>query len=134
MSSTLLIIVFAALLLIATTAIVLVQVRKRRFNKRLKIFREELIATSADSSVGRRLSESDNDDIADLASTINRLFDALGDRDSEIQDRDRLFTEFTNTLPEVVLIHDERIVLANETAAALVGLPPDQLVGRVVFC
>ena len=132
MSSTLLTIIVASLFVIALTAIVVVQSRKRRIGKRLDAFREELIATSADASVGRRLSVSNDDDIAGLASTINRLFDALGDRDSEIQDRDRLFTEFTNTLPEVVLIHDETIVLANDSAAALVGLAPDQLVGRVV--
>lgn len=124
--------IFAALFVIALFVIVLLQERRRHFGKRLRAFREELIAASADASVGRRLSISDSGDIADLASTINRLFDALGERDEEIQDRDRLFSEFTQTLPEVVLIHDERIILANESAAALVGMAPDQLLGRDV--
>lgn len=132
MSSTVLTIVLATALAIALIAMVFVLGRKRRIGKRLQAFRAELIATSADASVGRRLSVTDNGDIADLANTINRLFDALGERDSEIQDRDRLFTEFANTLPEVALIHDERIILANDSAAALVGLAPDQLVGKVV--
>lgn len=124
--------VFAVLLVIAVLAIVLLDGRKRRQGKRLQAFRKELIAASADASVGRRLSVSGGGDIADLASTVNRLFDALGERDEEIQDRDRLFTEFAQTLPEVVLIHDERIILANESAASLVGLAPDQLAGRDV--
>ena len=132
MSVNMLIIIFAALFTIALIAIAIVQRWKRRFGKRLQAFREELIAASADASVGRRLSVSDRGDIADLASTINRLFDALGERDEEIQDRDRLFTEFVQTLPEVVLIHDERIILANERAAGLLGMAPDQLAGRDV--
>ena len=132
MSVNTLIIIFAALFTIALIAIVIMQRWKRRFGKRLQAFREEVIAASADASVGRRLSVSDRGDIADLASTINRLFDALGERDEEIQDRDRLFTEFVQTLPEVVLIHGERIILANERAAGLLGMTPDQLVGRDV--
>jgi PAS domain S-box-containing protein len=35
-------------------------------------------------------------------------------------------------LPEIVLVHDERILLANDSAANLVGLKPDQLEGREV--
>lgn len=132
MSANVLAVIFAALFGIALLAIVLAQRSRRRFGKRLQAFRKELIAASADASVGRRLAVSDSGDIADLASTINRLFDALGERDEEIQDRDRLFTEFAQTLPEVVLIHDERIILANDSAAGLVGMTPDQLAGRDV--
>jgi|GEM_PF-5132602 len=124
--------VFAALFAIALIALVVLLIRKRRIGKSMQTFRDELIEAAADASVGRRLSAPESSEFADLANTINRLFDALGERDEEIQDRDRLFTEFTHTLPEVVLIHDERIILANESAAALVGMAADQLVGRVV--
>ena len=68
--------------------------------------------------------------ISDVARTINQLFDAIGERDEEIQDRDKLFADFARTLPEIVLVHDERILLANQSTAALIGLEPDQLVGR----
>ena len=60
--------------------------------------------------------------MADLAVIMNRLFDALGERDQKIQGRDRLFRDFARTLPEIVLIHDEKILLANDSAAALIGL------------
>ena len=132
MSSSTLAIIFAALFAIALLAILLVLRSRRRFGKRLQKFRDELIAASADASVGRRLTIRDSGEIGNLANTVNQLFDALGERDAEIQDRDRLFTEFTNTLPEVALIHDERIILANESAAALVGLGSDQMTGRDV--
>ena len=132
MSSSMLAIFFAASFVIALLAIALVVRGRRRFGIQLQAFRDELIAASADASVGRRLTIRDSGEIGSLANTVNQLFDALGERDAEIQDRDRLFTEFTNTLPEVALIHDERIILANESAAALVGLPADQLTGRDV--
>jgi diguanylate cyclase (GGDEF)-like protein/PAS domain S-box-containing protein len=89
-----------------------------------------VVAPAFDASVGRRLSVGGNGDFVRLTDTINHLFDALGERDEKIQDRDRLFADFTRTLPEVVLIHDERILLANASAAGLVGLKPDQLEGR----
>ena len=62
----------------------------------------------------------------------HRLFDVLGERDETIQDKDRLFTDFARTLPEIVLVHDERILLANDSAAGLIGLSPEQLEGRDV--
>ncbi len=74
----------------------------------------------------------DRPEIADLAHTVNRLFDAVGERDLKIQGRDRLFREFARTLPEIVIIHDEKILLTNEKAAGLVGLEPTQLIGREV--
>lgn len=91
---------------------------------------KELIEVSADASVGRRLSARGAGSISDLANTINQLFDAIGERDEEIQDRDQLFADFSRTLPEIVLVHDERILLANDSAAGLIGLEAAQLVGR----
>ncbi len=92
----------------------------------------ELLDASRDASVGRRLTVPRDVDAAQLATTINRLFDALGERDEKIHDRDKLFTDFARTLPEIVIVHDERILLANDSAASLIGLEPQQLVGREV--
>jgi len=92
----------------------------------------EMLEASRDASVGRRLSIPRDPDSAQFASTVNRLFDALGERDEKIQVRDRLFKDFARTLPEIVIIHDEKILLANESAASLVGLDAPQLVGRDV--
>ena len=82
--------------------------------------------------MGRRLTVPAEQDGSVLARTINRLFDAVDERDQKLQGRDRLFRDFSATLPEIVLIHDEKILLANESAAGLVGLEPSQLVGREV--
>jgi len=122
----------AILLLGFAIALLLVWREKRRIVSRVSRLNDDLIAVSGDASVGRRLSERGTGGISDVAKTINRLFDAIGERDEEIHDRDRLFADFARTLPEIVLVHDERILMANESSASLVGLSPEQLVGRDV--
>ena len=132
MSSDVLIIVLSALLLVTIVAVVVLIVAKRRAAGRMSVLNAELLEASRDASVGRRLTVPPEPDAAQLAATINRLFDALGERDEQIQSRDKLFTDFARTLPEIVIVHDEKILLANDTAASLVGLEPQQLVGREV--
>jgi diguanylate cyclase (GGDEF)-like protein/PAS domain S-box-containing protein len=121
-------------LLLATAIVVAVfaMVGRRRLQERVRKLSQEMVEVSADASVGHRLSVGEHGDMADLALTINRLFDALSERDQKIEGRDRLFRDFARTLPEIVLIHDEKILLANDSAAALIGLEPAQLVGRDV--
>ena len=132
---TLILVALSVLLAAAAVAIAIAVIARRRLQAKIRRFREELVEVSADASVGHRLSIGEHRDVADLAElavTINRLFDALGERDQKIQGRDRLFGDFARTLPEIVLIHDEKILLANDSAAALIGLEPAQLVGRDV--
>ena len=120
-----------AVLLVVAIAFLVAAVRSRsRLMSRVENLNNELVEVSGDASVGRRLSERGTGGIADVARTINRLFDAIGERDEEIQDRDKLFADFARTLPEIVLVHDERILLANDSTAALIGLDAEQLVGR----
>ena len=119
-------------LAIAMAGVLIMLLQNRRRSKRLVALNDELIAVSGDSSVGRRLGSTGSADTDSLAGTVNRLFDALGERDLKIQDRDKLFADFARTLPEIVLVHDERILLANDSASGLIGLSPDQLEGRDV--
>ena len=100
--------------------------------RRVQRLNDEMLEASKDSSVGRRLTIPNDPATAQIAHTVNRLFDAVGERDEKIQGRDRLFKDFTKTLPEIVIIHDEKILLPNESAAALVGMEPAHLVGREI--
>ncbi len=130
MDSIVIIIALSSVLVVLVVAAVLILAARRRLAHRVRTLRDEMVAVSGDASVGRRLNVGEHSDLADLAITINRLFDALGERDKKIQGRDRLFRDFARTLPEIVLIHDDKIMLANESAASLIGLEPAQLVGR----
>ena len=132
MSPLIVIIAFSVLLTLAVATAVFLWLRNRRATRRMANLNREMLEASRDASVGRRLSIPRDPDSAQFASTVNRLFDALGERDEKIQGRDRLFKDFARTLPEIVIIHDEKILLANESAASLVGLDAPQLISRDV--
>ncbi len=132
MTSTLSIIALAVLALAAAGMSAYLWVSRRKILARISRLNQETLEASRDASVGHRLSIPNDPETAQLAHTVNRLFDALGERDEEIQGRDRLFRDFARTLPEIVIIHDEKILLANDAAAGLVGLEPAQLVSRDV--
>ncbi len=122
----------ASVAALALVVIVWLWTSRSNLVRRVRRLNDEMLEASKDSSVGRRLTVPNDPVTAQIAHTVNRLFDAVGERDEQIQGRDRLFKDFTRTLPEVVIIHDERILLPNESAASLVGLEPAQLVGREV--
>ena len=132
MTGSTLVVALALLLVLAIAAAVLAWWAKGRLSARVRRLHRDMLDVSQDASVGRRLSVSGDDEAAELTRTVNRLFDALGERDQKIQGRDRLFRDFARTLPEIVIVHDEKIMLANESAASLIGLEPEQLVGRDV--
>ncbi len=132
MSPLIVVIALSVLLALAVVAAVFLWLRDRRATRRMATLNREMLEASRDASVGRRLSIPRDPDSAQFASTVNRLFDALGERDEKIQGRDRLFKDFARTLPEIVIIHNEKILLANESAASLVGLDAPQLIGRDV--
>src|SRR5210317_621778 len=132
MTSTITIIVLATLALMAAGVSLYLWSSRRKIRTRISRLNEETLDASRDASVGHRLTIPDDPVTAQIAHTINRLFDALGERDQKLQGRDRLFQDFARTLPEIVLIHDEKILLANESAASLVGLNPPQLIGREI--
>jgi len=120
---------FAAL---AAGVIVWLWLSRSNLSRRVQRLNDEMLEASKDASVGHRLTVPNDPATAQIAQTVNRLFDALGERDEKIQGGDRLFKDFTRTLPEIVIIHDEKILLSNESAASLVGLEPAQLVGREI--
>ena len=125
----LIVLLIAALVAIIAAGITGWVILRRQKGRVAKLY-DELIEVSGDAVMGRRLAERGTGELLPLVSTINKLFDALGERDEQIQDIDDLVSDFAKTLPEIVLVHDEQILIANGSAAALVGLDPAQLVGR----
>ncbi|MCH9695005.1 MAG: EAL domain-containing protein [Gammaproteobacteria bacterium] len=130
MSSFVLNVILASVAAMAMGVVIWLARSRGDLSRRVQRLSHEMLDASKDASVGHRLSIPDDADTAQIAHTVNRLFDALGERDEKIQGRDRLFKDFARTLPEIVIIHDEKILLANESASSLIGLEPAQLVGR----
>ena len=56
-----------------------------------------------------------------LGDNVNRLFDALNTKDRQMRQREALFQDLANTMPEVVLVHRDRVIFANNVAAGLLG-------------
>jgi len=125
-------IILLSIAVIAIAVSVRLWIARANINRRVRQLNEDMLAASNNASVGQRVEVPNDPETAQIAHTVNRLFDALGERDEKIQGRDRLFKDFARTLPEIVIVHDEKILLANESAASLVGLEPAQLVGREV--
>jgi diguanylate cyclase (GGDEF)-like protein/PAS domain S-box-containing protein len=130
MSSFHIIVALSLLSLLASVLFLVFWIGKRRLLRQVTSLNTDMLQASRDSSVGRRLTVPENPETAALAHTVNRLFDAISERDHQIQGRDQLFKDFARTLPEIVMVHKEKIYLANESAAALIGLEAAQLVGR----
>ena len=125
-------IIFVGLVALSIGVSVWLWATRSNLIRRVQRLNDEMLTASRDASVGHRLTIPNDPDTAQIAHTVNRLFDAVGERDEKIQGRDALFRDFARTLPEIVIIHTEKILLANESAASLVGLEPAQLTGREV--
>lgn len=125
-------VILAAIALLAIGGCIRLWQTRRNLSRRVQRLNDEMLEASRNASVGHRLTVPNDPATAQLAHNVNRLFDAVGERDEKIQGRDLLFKDFARTLPEIVIIHDQKILLANESAASLVGLEPAQLVGREV--
>jgi diguanylate cyclase (GGDEF)-like protein/PAS domain S-box-containing protein len=105
----------------------------RGYRQRIGHFHAELLEVGASSSFGRRIAGfADDAQFNELAGCVNQLFETLHAKDEKVRKREQLFKDLANALPEVVLVHHEQVVFANREASALLGVEPDQLLGRDV--
>lgn len=105
----------------------------RRQASHLAALQKDVMDVAETASFGKRVDYPRNiPGLAGLGETINRLFDALQTRDRQVREREVLFADLANTMPEAVVVHRERIIFANRVAAGLLGVTPEQLVGRPV--
>ncbi|MDP6615666.1 MAG: EAL domain-containing protein [Gammaproteobacteria bacterium] len=106
---------------------------RRVYRKRIRTLHDELQEAAAASSFGRRVeSITGETEFNELGESINQLLDALQAKEKQVQQREALFRNLANTLPEVALVHTDKVIYANREAGALLGIPPDQLIGRDV--
>ena len=107
--------------------------RQRRYRRQVEALHRDVVESAEASAFGQRVSQRGlPNELGELGGTINLLFDALASKDAQTRQRESLFHDLANTLPDLVLVHRERIVFANSRAAEPIGLQPEQLVGRPV--
>ena len=106
--------------------------RLRSQRGKVRHLHEEIVEVAANSGFGRRVEKFTDADLNQLGESINRLFDTLHSKDSQAQQREELFKDLANVMPEVVLVHDDTILFANGEASKLLGVKPEDLAGREV--
>jgi len=104
----------------------------REYRERVDKLHAEVVEVAATSSFGRRVAAVDDPYLDRLGVTFNQLFEALHAKDSQSRQREELFLDLANVMPEVVLVHTETIVFANARAGELLGVPAGELFGRSV--
>ena len=98
----------------------------------LNALRDAIVEAAEHAAFGQRVPEHGGPALRDLAGTVNQLFDALSGRETDLRRQETAIEDFVNALPDVVLLHRDRVLFANAAAADLLGLTPEQLVGRPV--
>ena len=104
------------------------------FARGIATLNREIVEAAEAAAFGKRISlpAGDVPELGLLGDNVNRLFDALNTKDRQMRQREALFQDLANTMPEVVLVHRDRVIFANTAAGALLGLTPEQLGGRPV--
>lgn len=105
---------------------------RRSVGRQVAQLREDIHALLAKSDLnGERLGvQGRSGDFVDISASVNRLIDrAEEEAESASVNRD-LLHDFARALPDVALVHKEEILLANESAGELFGLPGEALIGK----
>jgi diguanylate cyclase (GGDEF)-like protein/PAS domain S-box-containing protein len=106
---------------------------RRRQAAELSALQEYVVdAAAADGSARTAPFDATTAEAAGISHAVNRLREELDTRDRQLAEREHLFTDLANTMPEVVIVHRDRVIFANRAAASAFGTPADQLVGRPV--
>lgn len=107
--------------------------RRRGYARQVAAMHQDVVESAEAAAFGKRIARQHLPaELDDLGDTINRLFDALANKDAQVRQRETLFGELAGHMADIVLVHRERIIFANPNAAEPMGLGPEQLVGRLV--
>jgi diguanylate cyclase (GGDEF)-like protein/PAS domain S-box-containing protein len=102
-----------------------------RYRDQLRDLQAEAEEVAVHSSFDRRIEDRPGqDEYNKLGGTLNQLFEALHAKDAQARQREQLFKKLANTMPEVILVHGEKIMFANREAGELLGMPPESLIGH----
>jgi diguanylate cyclase (GGDEF)-like protein/PAS domain S-box-containing protein len=107
--------------------------RRRSYVRQVTKLHTDVVESAEAVAFGKRVSLAGTpSELGELGRTVNLLFDALENKDAQMRQRENLFHDLANVLPDLVLIHRERIVFANRIASEPLGISSEQLVGRPV--
>ncbi|MDJ0927610.1 MAG: EAL domain-containing protein [Gammaproteobacteria bacterium] len=105
---------------------------RKVYMERVARLNREVHDAAEKAAFGKRIALTGPTELAELGDSVNRLFDALNQKDIQLRERESLFRDLAETMPEVVLLHRDSVIFANQAAADLVGASPEHLAGRPV--
>ncbi|HEY8521829.1 MAG TPA: EAL domain-containing protein [Gammaproteobacteria bacterium] len=119
---------------IAAAAAVLAFAAARRYGREVSRLQDDVHALLADPNGGGRLAANGRSGpFVDIAASVNRLLDRRDEERTDTREQEAgLFDAMARTLPDVVLVHTDTILLANPAAGELFGVEPETLVGKQV--
>ncbi len=107
---------------------------RRRFTSRISRLNTELTQITEAQHFHQRVTVSDQDDeVANLEHTVNRMFEVLDAKDRKLSERENLFRNLAESVQESIVVHRGEIVYANPRAAALRGVRQADLVDKTVL-
>ena len=130
---TLLGVLFAATATAALVFIVLYWLKRREIDAVATLTEQiQRIADAGAWGSGRAFVASTAPELTGLSNEVNRLFARLAQVNTKAVSNPRLFFDLADRIHQVVLIHREHILFANQKFASLVGLDRGALLGRTL--
>ena len=124
---------FAATATAALVFIVLYWLKRREIDAVATLSEQiQRISDASAWSSGRAFVASSAPELTSLSNEVNRLFARLAQVNTKAVSNPRLFFELADRIHQVVLIHREHILFANQKFASLVGLDRGALLGRTL--
>ncbi len=114
--------------------ILLAQVYRVRARSRIRAFGTQLGEITGSHNFDARLSTRvDDEALSDLGGTVNKLLDVLGDTERQLREKQGMFLQLAESQGDIILIHRDDILYANQTAADSLGIELSTLIGQPVY-
>jgi len=105
-----------------------------RSRSRIRKMGTELGEITASHNFQNRLSTASEDDaLSDLGGTVNRLLDVLGHTERQLREKQGMFLQLAEAQSDVIIVHRDEILYANEAAAETLGMAPATLIGMSIY-
>ena len=114
--------------------ILFLQFYRFRSRSRIRKMGTELGEITGSHNFQNRLSTaSDDDALSDLGGTVNQLLDVLGDTERQLREKQGMFLQLAEAQSDVIFVHRDAILYANEAAAEILGITSAALIGMSIY-
>ena len=114
--------------------VLLLQLYRVRSRSRIRKMGTELGEITGSHNFQNRLSTtSDDDALSDLGGTVNQLLDVLGQTERQLREKQSMFLQLAEAQSDIIFVHQDEILYANQAAAEILGIEPAALIGMSIY-